>query len=233
MTVVLAVRCADGIVIASDSQITQADRDMAFPAQKLNRLGDYAAWGGSGARSVLKDLDKEFNATPAAILESENVGRELLERALPIMKYHYEHFIPEVPGEETKGTPSVYVLAAGYTGDEPFIIEINPNGMASNYADIGFHAVGSGSAMAHQASSLLGHFRMIERPVEYGVVAILRVLEALDETSPSIGPPFDICRICPGEKAVHLTPEQIEDVHADVVRWHDLEQKALDKLFED
>ena len=49
MTVVLAVRCQDGVVVASDSQITDSDRGMSYPAQKLHELGSHGAWGGSGA----------------------------------------------------------------------------------------------------------------------------------------------------------------------------------------
>src|SRR5690606_10491057 len=56
VTVVLAVRCTDGLVLGADSQITEKDRGMTFPAQKLHALGDHAAWGGSGARGVLGEL---------------------------------------------------------------------------------------------------------------------------------------------------------------------------------
>lgn len=232
MTVVLAVKCADGLVMASDSQITQSDRGMSFPAQKLNALGEYAAWGGSGSRAVLMDLDQEFNSSATTILESDNVGRSLQERAIPIMRHHYENFITDIPGEETKSTPSAYVLAAGYADDEGFIIEINPNGMVSHYEDIGFHAVGSGAAMAHQAGSLLGHFRMLEREVAYGEVAMVRVLETLAQTAPTVGPPFDVCRIQPGKKAHHLAEDEIAEVRDVVDRWEDLEKEALDKLFD-
>ena len=52
MTVVLALRCADGIVMASDSQITDGGRGLTYPAQKLHPLGKHAAWGGSGSRAA-------------------------------------------------------------------------------------------------------------------------------------------------------------------------------------
>ena len=48
MTVVLALRCADGLVLAADSQITEPDRGLSYPAQKLHGLGRRAAWAGSG-----------------------------------------------------------------------------------------------------------------------------------------------------------------------------------------
>ncbi|MGV0646646.1 hypothetical protein ABQE44_25000 [Mycolicibacterium sp. XJ2546] len=49
MTVVLALRCADGLVMGSVSQITDPGRGLSYPAQKLHMMGKRAAWGGSGS----------------------------------------------------------------------------------------------------------------------------------------------------------------------------------------
>jgi proteasome beta subunit len=231
VTVVLSMLCADGIVIGSDSQITEGDRAVSYPAQKLHPLGDHAAWGGSGARSVLLDLEKDFAGSAAAILEADDIGHALQERVLPVLQHHYEHFIADVPGEEGGGGPSAYVLVAGYTGDDPFIVEINPHGMVSRYEDIGFHAIGSGAPMAQQAGVLLAHFRMTERSVDHGVLAALRVLRALDLTSPSVGDPFSVARITP-DGAEHLDEEQLEEAGERLQRWEELEQRALDELFD-
>jgi len=43
MTVVRALRCADGVVLGSDSQITDGARGLSYPAQKLHPFGDNAA----------------------------------------------------------------------------------------------------------------------------------------------------------------------------------------------
>src|SRR3546814_17215069 len=88
----------------------------------------------------------------------------------PIMKYHYENFIPDLPGESVAGTPSAYVLAVGYSGDEPWIVEINPHAMVGRYEDIGFPAIGSGAAMAQQAGPPLPHFRLLARSLAHGLV---------------------------------------------------------------
>src|SRR5690606_4398922 len=61
MTVVLATVCQEGIVLGSDSQITDKGRGMTYPAEKLHPLGELAAWGGSGARSVLFDVERTFS----------------------------------------------------------------------------------------------------------------------------------------------------------------------------
>ncbi len=133
---------------------------MSYPARKLHRLGDHAAWGGSGARSVLRDLEIRFDHEAAEIVGARDVGHALQERMVPILRHHYEFFIAEVPGEEVPGTPSAYLLAAGYSHGEPFIVKVDPTGLVGRYEEVGFHAVGSGAPMAQQASALLGHFQM-------------------------------------------------------------------------
>lgn len=216
--------------MASDSQITDPLRGLSYPAQKLHSLGNRAAWGGSGSRAVLYDLEQIFDNEPDAIVEAPDIGHALQGRVLPVLEHHYKNFITDVPEGKPGATPATYVLAAGYAHEKPFIVDIDPHGLIGHYEEIGFHAVGSGSPMAQQAQALLAHFRMDERSVDYGVVAALRVLDALDATSPSVGGPMDICRITP-EAAQHLDEDEVAEVRRSVKRWTDLEQKALDDLF--
>ncbi|KUI00802.1 proteasome protein [Mycolicibacterium acapulense] len=231
MTVVLAIRCADGIAMASDSQITDPERGLSYPAQKLHPLGKRAAWGGSGSRAVLYDLEQIFDNEPDAIVEAPDIGHALQGRVLPVLKHHYANFIEDVPAGKPGATPATYVLAAGYANGDPFIVDVDPHGLIGRYEEIGFHAVGSGSPMAQQAHALLAHFEMGERSVDYGLVAALRVLDALDASSPSVGGPMDLCRITP-EGARHLDEEAVAEVRDNVHRWTELEQRALDDLFD-
>lgn len=231
MTVVLAVRCADGLVIGADSQITDSDRGLSYPATKLHTLGDHAAWGGSGSRAVLNELEGMFDANPASVVDAADVARALQDAVLPVLKRHYATFIPEIPGKPPGGaTPATYVLAAGYAGGQPFLVDIDPHGLIGRYEEVGFHAIGSGAAMAQQAAALLAQYRMTERSVDHGVVAVMRVLDALDRTSPSIGGPMNIARLTP-EGAHHLDDDEVDGARERVRRWVGLEQRALDELF--
>jgi len=231
MTVVLATLCQDGVVMGSDSQITDKGRGMTYPAQKLHPLGDRAAWGGSGARSVLFDVQRSFNENSAAILEAPDIGRALQEQVLPILRYHYDTFISDVPGGDGEGSPSAYVLAAGMRDGEPWIVEITPSGMIGHYSDIGFQAIGSGAALAQQAGSLLSHFHMPKRSLRFGCAAVLRVLQALDLTSATVGKPFSLCCIN-SDGAHHLSDKEIAQVAKDVLHWEKVEQEAIAGLFD-
>jgi proteasome beta subunit len=231
MTVVLTLRCRDGLVLGSDSQITEGDRGMSYPAHKLHPLGDHAAWGGSGARSVLHDLENVLAAEAEEIVTAQDVAHELQARMVPVLRRHYELFIPEVPGESLGATPSAYLLAAGYSRGEPFIVKVDPSGIFGRYEDVAFHAIGSGAPMAQQAGALLGHFRMVDRPVGYGVMAVVRVLEALRISQPTVGGPINLVRITP-EAAHFLDEDEVEEALDDVRRWEEADRRALDGLFE-
>ncbi|WP_052666890.1 proteasome protein [Nitriliruptor alkaliphilus] len=231
MTVVLALRCADGLVLGSDSQITESDRGMSYPARKLHDLGSHAAWGGSGARSVLHDVEELFAAEADEIVGARDVARAIQERVVPVLRHHYELFIPEIPGEEVGGTPSAYVMAAGYSHGKPFIVKVDPSGLVGRYEDVGFHAIGSGAPMAQQAGALLGHFEMGERDVDYGVLVVVRVLDALAVSQPQVGGPLSIVRMTP-DGASRLDEERIATVREHVERWEAADQRALDGLFD-
>lgn len=232
VTVVLALRCVDGLVMGSDSQITDPGRGLSYPAQKLHMMGKHAAWGGSGSRAVLYDLEQIFHAEPDAILEADDIGRALQRRTVPVLKHHYDNFIEDVPAAKASGaTPATYVLAAGFAGERPFIVDIDPHGLIGHYEETGFQAVGSGAPMAQQAYALLANFRMTERSVDYGLVAALRVLDALDVSSPSVGGPMDLCRIT-SDGAHHLDTEEVDGIRAQVGRWLSIEESALDELFD-
>src|SRR6478609_1601115 len=231
MTVVLALRCADGIVLGSDSQITDSARGLSYPAQKLHPFGDTAAWGGSGSRAVLFDLEQLFGSCAPAVLGSENIGHAVQERVVPVLRRHYDQFVEQVPGAKQSGaTRATYVLTAGFAEGVPFIVDIDPHGLIGRYEEVGFHAVGSGAAMAQQAGALLAHFRMTERDVDYGVVTAVRILDTLRMTSPSIGGPVDIYRITADEAAA-LSEKDIDRARKQAQRWSELESKALDELF--
>jgi 20S proteasome alpha/beta subunit len=216
--------------MASDSQITDPVRGVSYPAQKLHPLGRHAAWGGSGSRAVLYDLEQIFDEEADAVVEAPDVGHALQERILPVLKHHYANFISEVPGGKPGATPSTYVLAAGWADGGPFIIDVDPHGLVGHHEETGFQAVGSGSPMAQQAHALITQFHMTKRSVDYGVVAALRVLDALDTSSPSVGGPMDVCRIT-ADGAEHLSDDDIARARERVARWIALEQRALDGLF--
>lgn len=67
--------------------------------------------------------------------------------------------------------------------------------------------------------------------MRFGCAAVLRVLQALDLTSASVGKPFSLCRI-DAKGAHHLSDKEIEDVSKVVRQWEKAEQDVIAKLFD-
>jgi hypothetical protein len=63
------------------------------------------------------------------------------------------------------------------------------------------------------------------------MVAAIRVLDALDASSPSVGGPMDLCRITP-DGAEHLGDDEVKEIRGQRDRWIALEHDALDRLFD-
>ena len=113
--------------MASDSQITDGGRvelpcAEAAPPRLARRVGRL------GSRAVLYDVEQIFNAEADTVVEAKDIGHALQERLLPVFKHHYANFIQDVPGQKSAGTPATYVLAAGYSGDVPFIVDLLQTG---------------------------------------------------------------------------------------------------------
>jgi hypothetical protein len=72
---------------------------------------------------------------------------------------------------------------------------------------------------------------LTERSLRFGCAAVLRVLQALDLTSPSVGEPFSLCRI-DAEGAHHLGEEEIEEIGDLVRRWEEAEQAVIADIFD-
>ena len=82
--------------------------------------------------------------------------------------------------------------------------------------------------MAQQAGALLAHFQMTERDVDLGVLAAVRVLDALRISSPGVGGSVDVYRLT-ADAADELTEDDVERVRTRVRRWAEMEGEVLDR----
>ena len=72
---------------------------------------------------------------------------------------------------------------------------------------------------------------MVDRPVDYGVLGAVRVIEALSITSPSVGLEINVARITL-DGAHHLDDDEIDAVRDNVKRWIKAEHELLDGLLD-
>lgn len=236
MTVVIAIRCSDALVMASDSQATEAhpnvhqrvrrETDKVFP------LGGRVLWGASGMGSVIEELGEALPGHERSIERSTNIPSTVKRPVKTVLKNHYDGFVrvPEVPLSE-QSLPVASVLFAGYDGnDDPYIVEVDHNCNASRYEDEGFHAIGSGASFAQMSNALLAHFEVAQRPLAHGLLVAYRVLDAVINTSAyGVGGPIQLWQLTRESGAEHIRDEELSQIQAQVGGWQTLERESLER----
>jgi 20S proteasome alpha/beta subunit len=233
LTVVLALRCQDGAVLASDSQGTEAD-DTKSAVQKVFQLSDSAVWAGSGSGAVLSAIQSTFEGARAALDKSPNVPNSMRSLVIPVLKAEYEKFVapPDMFKGMVGGGPLVDVVACGLQAGVPWIVEVDRHGTLTDYTDKGRHAVGSGAGFAQMASALLSHYDLGARPIAWGKAAAFRAINAVIQTSASgVGPPIQMWTVTADEGVRRLEDDELTELNNFVGGWQEQERDALAKMF--
>jgi len=198
MTLVIALACRDGIVMASDGQATASSSAGPVKLQyiKIRQIGNSTLWAGAGDIEFTQKVEKEI----------DNIPKELREAGID--KIRYQHLLAKVFGirkskldrfrglygerGESRATPDV-LLIADYTGEAPRIIHVSPNVDDTELQEFGFGAIGIGDTFAH---TILKSYDVRELSVEEGKALAYKVIrDAIEVGAFGLGEPIDIWTI--------------------------------------
>lgn len=230
MTIVIALSCSDGVVMASDSQATEATAGVRFNVPKVFQLTDHAVWGGTGDAQTISEIDRALQVVRDQIEGSTDLAQDLTSAIRPVLLRRYANVI-QAPGF-TVPQPATGALACGYDSARGrWIVEVDPNCVSSHYGDRGFHAVGSAAGFALLGNALLAHFRPAERPLSQGRLIAYRVIDAAIQTSMfGVGGEIQMWYI--NADGVHQVGEDdLAEIKGHVGGWQDEEGKLLDRIF--
>jgi len=228
VTIVIALRCADGVIMASDSQGTEASGNVKFPVEKVFQLHSRAVAGGSGAHQVIADIRADLTSLSDALEASADLDQSLMGRIRPILQKHYGAHInpPNLP----PSSPASSILTCGLDSrGNPWIIEIDPACTCTHYEQRGFHAIGSGAGFAQVANLLMAHFQAKDRPIEHGKLIAYRTINSVIEASAfGVGGPVQMWTV--DAASVHrLTDDELVAIKDSVGGWEELERATLDE----
>jgi proteasome beta subunit len=227
MTVVLAVRCADGVVLGSDSQGTDTSGGNIAVAtritvQKLFPLGTHIAWGATGGTGITQRF-QHFCTT---------VDQTQLDRPIEDLRATLRGFQSDlqravqqeiIPGFQE--IPQLGVLLAGFSGGRPWILELTPGGEDTEYPD--YYAVGSGGVFARQAMASVAHYDLPNRNLSEAQVIVWRALDACIEAAAwGLGRPIWLYSIT-ADGASSLPEDEWRAVGDSVNAWKEAERESL------
>lgn len=179
MTLVIAIRCTDGVVIAADSAST--DADIKTPVEKIRGLPSVPVlYGRSGDEGLMQKIDEALESIQ--IKNTLKRTRQEIKKAIApelaeSIRYHVGY--PEMFRNQP---PQAIVLFVGVLNGEPWILEIEKDNTDTIYGDeLGnFAAIGSGKSLAH---ALFRSHLNTERDLELGKHFAYRILDDVIQIS--------------------------------------------------
>jgi proteasome beta subunit len=159
VTVILGLRCAEGLVIASDSQATNqvgGGTPVRLDAAKVKPLGKHILWAGTGAQGCSQRIEAALLPHAAKYGPSQDqwkTARAIQGEANKVQLASAQSFVQFSPTAHREAWGGIF---CGWSKEGPWIMEIDLNG-GWQFHDP-FAATGSGMAFAHLAIGSIQHY---------------------------------------------------------------------------
>jgi len=233
MTLIIALACRDGVILASDSQATtfSTGGPIRRTISKIKRLGENKLWAASGTGGMIQKIETVFNSLPMEILNaplSESQLRQaILQSAHAIRVQELQrHRTLYGQGRDIEAGVADLIIVEYQNG--PRIWHINPDCMDEFLEDFGYGVSGSGDIFAH---TLLKNHKIKNLSVEQGCLIAYRVLrDAIDIGAFGLGEPIDIWIINKTGVKQKSQPEMLA-LRDSYASWIEAEEELFKGLF--
>lgn len=231
MTLVLALRCRDGVVLASDGQATTdaAGQPTRQGVRKLFDLGGRVAWGAAGSIGLQQTLsdalvereDELVTGTP-----SHELRRRLTEIVIPIQQQALRDFVAH-PGSQPPDLSCIFCWCERHGAR---ILSVPRTGSDHQFHDR-HSAVGTGDIFADFAMTSVAHLGTVRLSLEQAkMVAYKTVADAIDVAAIYLGPPIQMY-VVTADGAREVTAAELEGGLADSVdAWKARQRETLGPL---
>lgn len=212
MTLILALHSTEGIVLASDSQMTftTSGQHVRTDTHKIECPWTNVAWGASGNVGVIQRVeqglkkrfprDNAFERKSAIELRTE-LTAEVAKIVRPLVIDQYVN-VPDRPWNTD-------FLFAGYAQGHPYLLTIESNMVDTDHMPTGFCAIGSGDIFAYAG---LSHFRVKERSLSEAKLIAHRVLgDAIKVAAFGLGGPVEMIEVAVAGDGLHCAAKKLGD----------------------
>jgi 20S proteasome alpha/beta subunit len=228
MTLVLALRCREGVVLASDGQATSdaAGQPTRAPVRKLFDVGGRVAWGSAGSIGLQQTLQAELGALNGHADDAGQLRRRLASVVVPLQQAAMRDFVAFGSAEP----PELACLFCWCDAGGPRILSIPRTG-----SDHQFHerhaAIGSGDIFAELTVRSIVHLGSTELSVEQAkMVAYRTVADAIDVAAVFLGPPIQMY-VVTADGVQRVPQDEIDGGLSDAVElWRARQREALGPL---
>jgi proteasome beta subunit len=226
MTLIVAIGCSDGVVLASESCSTDLDNRTKQPVEKIERIpGQPILWGGSGDSGLIGRIGEGLSGCPARP-SLKSARKEFKARIIPEQRDSLASYVP-YPGTQP---PSATILLAGFQEGKPWILEISKSGGDTFYGEAygNFAAIGSGGTFAH--ASFRPHLTK-QRDLRAGKLHAFRIIDdAIEIAHFGLDRPIRIHTVSADGSALHVPPEELNAIKDSCEVWRNLERETVGRV---
>ena len=184
MTIILAIPAKDGVVLASDGQITYAD-DIRDTGKKIVQLSKKCLWAASGRGALIQRVQEKLSAFP----EKENPLEGLRDILAPTIKNCVNELfqLDQQPPQES----FVFVEYM----DKPRILQVVVTG-TPEWITTGPFAIGIGRMFAHALLQKYADLFPAKIDVKKASLLAYKIIEeSIAVGGWGLGPPIDIWQV--------------------------------------
>lgn len=223
MSLVLGLAAVDGIVLASDGQLTTGE--VRSPGKKIFPLNDRIVWGAAGEVALIQLLQEKLQNLPAeAALESlrEPIGLLVKDTVLELLHLDFRSQFVASDQEKLVQLHTADFIFAEYTR-KPELLHINIFGSPEWLVGRPFVA-GNGDLFAY---ALLRKYQEQRLKLPQATLLAYKVIEeAIEVGAYGLGGPIDLWQLsAAGVK--NLTAEEVRQVASQARRLRKLEVDLL------
>jgi len=195
MTLVVALKCKDGVVFASESQATAqvGQNFVRYETIKIKELKNNKLWAASGDVNIAEKIERSLVAfqedNPNFTLSDAELMQDFADGYSGVISDAIVRYrgIWGAAAPVQLDLPEVVIVA--YENEQPKIWHINASG-SYGCEQNDYHAIGNGSIYA---IVMLRRFDLLDIDVETGSVIALKVLsEAIEVSGFGIGEPIHV-----------------------------------------
>jgi 20S proteasome alpha/beta subunit len=237
MTLVVALSCKDGIVMASDGQATGGSTGgpIRMPIQKIFKINTNVLFGAAGNVGIIQKV-REFIQSYSTDLEND-LNSQLMEAVRKSFFGIYRNeidrhraFYQGTPQEDIRNVPLADVLLCKFSENQKMIWHIYPDCSDERLEEIGYGCSGSGDIFAH---TLLKNYLKKKLTTEEGKLIVYRVIrEAIEIGAFGLGEPINIWTMNK-EGIKEISKEELLGLGDACNAWKAMESEIFERIVGD
>jgi len=233
MTLILGIICKDGIVMATDSQMTMGIIKKTG-VEKIKQCG-FCLWAGAGDVSCIQTIEKNIDTLPVEVkttgLMDNLVG--IIQRMMHSQRKDYVERYVDIYKNPAQ-IPLCEIMVCGYNSKrQPIITIITGNGDSVEFDD--YCSIGIGTPFAQVLLKTLNLNNFVKNiSIDQGKVFAYKVIKAAIETGNfGMDFPIFIWEIKPKEETIEVRKLEGVEINAveDTANWlNQIEQEVFSNV---